>query len=105
MEKINEDDFVLSDDDKLNLSKGERFLFKYILYFCRKYGTETVANTQEFRDQYLVVLAKNKVQQEENSVNKYFETLKNKGFLIPHPDYKRKYYKVKFDCILNDKEF
>ena len=43
-----EADFVLSDGDRLNLSKGERFLFKYILYFCRKYGTETVANTKEF---------------------------------------------------------
>lgn len=100
-----EDDFELSDDDKLNLSKGERYLFKYILYFCRKYGTETIGNTQGFRDKYLAVLAKNNEQQEESSVNKYFETLKKKGFLIPHPDYKKKYYKVKFDCILNDKEF
>jgi hypothetical protein len=103
--KNNEDDFVLSDEDKFNLSKGERFLFKYILYFCRKYGTETVANTKEFREKYLSVLLKNKEQQEDSSVNKYFETLKNKGFLVPHPDYKKKYYKVKFECILNDKEF
>ena len=101
----NEKDFVLSEDDKLNLSNGERYLFKYILYFCRKYGTETVANTKEFREKYLLVLAKNKVHQEESSVNKYFETLKNKGFLLKHPDYEKKYYKVKFEYILNDKEF
>ena len=103
--KNNEDDFVIGTDDKLDLSKGERNLFKYILYFCRKYGTETVANTKEFREKYLVVLAKNKVQQEESSVNKYFETLKNKGFLDTHPDYEKKYYKVKIEYILNDKEF
>ena len=101
----NETDFVVDQEDKFNLSKGERYLFKYILYFCRKYGTETVANTKEFREKYLVVLKKNKIHQEESSVNKYFETLKNKGFLIPHPDYKKKYYKVKFEYILNDKEF
>lgn len=105
MEKNNEDDFVLSEDDKLNLSKGERYLFKYILYFCRKYGTETVANTQEFRDKYMLVLEKNKVQQEESSINKFFETLKNKGFLIPHPDYKKKYYKVDIKYILNVESF
>jgi hypothetical protein len=58
----NEVDFVLSDGDKLNLSKGERFLFKYILYLCRKYGTETVANTKEFREKYLSVLLKNNEQ-------------------------------------------
>lgn len=104
MEKT-DDDFVLSEEDKSNLSNGERYLFKYILYFCRKYGTETVANTKEFREKYLIVLAKNNVQQEDSSVNKYFETLKSKGFLLAHPDYKRKYYKVKFECILNDKEF
>jgi len=103
--KNNEDDFVIGTDDKLYLSKGERNLFKYILYFCRKYGTETVANTKEFRKKYLVVLAKNKVQQEESSVNKYFETLKNKGFLDTHPGYEKKYYKVKIEYILNDKEF
>jgi len=101
----NEDDFVIDTDDKLDLSKGERNLFKYILYFCRKYGTETVANTKEFREKYLAVLTKNKIHQEDSSVNKYFETLKNKGFLIAHPDYKKKYYKVKIECILNDKEF
>lgn len=103
--KNNEDDFVVNGDDKFNLSKGERYLFKYILYFCRKYGTETVANTKEFREKYLIVLAKNKIHQEDSSVNKYFETLKNKGFIIPHQDYKKKYYKVKIECILNDKEF
>lgn len=101
----NEDDFVLDNEDKLNLSKGERNLFKYLLYFCRKYGTETVANTKEFRDKYLKVLAKNKVQQEESSISKYFETLKNKGFLSVHPDYEKKYYKVGIEFILNDKEF
>lgn len=100
-----EADFVLSDGDKLNLSKGERFLFKYILYLCRKYGTETVANTKEFREKYLSVLLKNNEQQEDSSVNKFFETLKNKGFLVPHPDYKKKYYKVKIELILNDKSF
>lgn len=105
MKESNEDDFVLSDGDKLNLSNGERNLFKYILYFCRKYGTETVANTQEFRDKYLLVLKKNKVQQEESSVTKYFETLKNKGFLVAHPDYKKKYYKVEIKYILDDKEY
>jgi hypothetical protein len=101
----NETDFVLNDEDKFNLSKGERFLFKYILYFCRKYGTETVANTKEFREKYLSVLLKNNEQQEDSSVNKYFETLKNKGFLVKHPDYKKKYYKVKIEYILNDKSF
>ena len=101
----NEADFVLSDGDRLNLSRGERFLFKYILYFCRKYGTETVANTKEFRAKYLSVLLKNKEQQEDSSVNKFFESLKNKGFLVPHPDYKKKYYKVKIEYILNDKSF
>jgi hypothetical protein len=101
----NQDDFVVSQGDKSNLSKGERYLFMYILYFCRKYGTETVANTKEFRAKYLVVLSKNKLHQEESSVSKYFETLKNKGFLIAHPDYKKKYYKVKIEYILNDKEF
>jgi hypothetical protein len=100
--KTNETDFVVSEDD---LSKGERYLFKYILYFCRKYGTETVANTKEFREKYLIVLAKNKVQQEDSSVSKYFETLKNKGFLSVHPDYEKKYYKVKFEYILNGQEF
>lgn len=105
MEKNNEDNFVLTDGDKLNLSNGERNLFKYLLYFCRKYGTETVANTKEFRTKYLAVLAKNKVQQEENSVTKYFETLKNKGFLIPHPNYKKKYYKVDIKYILNVESF
>lgn len=103
--ETNEDDFEVSEDDKFNLSKGERYLFKYILYFCRKYGTETVANTKAFREKYLVVLAKNKVHQEDSSVSKYFETLKNKGFLLIHQDYEKKYYKVKFECILNDKEF
>lgn len=101
----NETDFVIHTDNKFDLSNGERNLFKYILYFCRKYGTETVANTKEFREKYLVVLAKNKVQQEESSVNKYFENLKNKGFLLKHPDYEKKYYKVKFEYIVNDKEF
>lgn len=101
----NEPDFFVDTDSEFDLSKGERNLFKYILYFCRKYGTETVANTKEFRQKYLVVLAKNNVHQEESSVNKYFETLKNKGFLITHPDYEKKYYKVKFEYILNGKEY
>lgn len=100
-----ENDFVLNENDKFSLSKGERNLFKYLLYFCRKYGTETVANTQEFREKYLKVLAKNKIQQEDSSVNKYFETLKNKGFLEVHEDYKKKYFKVKLEYILNDKDF
>nr|WP_315173571.1 hypothetical protein [uncultured Flavobacterium sp.] len=103
--KKTENDFVIDTDNKFDLSKGERNLFKYILYFCRKYGTETVANTKEFREKYLAVLKKNKIHQEESSVNKYFETLKNKAFLVPHPDYKKKYYKVKIEYILNDKEF
>jgi len=100
----NDDDFVISDDG-FKLSKGENYLLKYLLYFCRKYGTETVANTIEFRQKYLNVLTKNKIIQEDSSVSKYFETLKNKGFLMAHPDYKKKYYKVKFECIINDKEY
>jgi hypothetical protein len=96
-------EFVLTDKD--TLSNGERYLFKYLLYFCRKYGTETVANTKEFRDKYLSVMVKNKKPQEASSVNKYFENLKNKGFLVLHEDYKKKYYKVKLDFILKDNEY
>jgi hypothetical protein len=101
----NDDDFVLSDDDKFSLSNGERYLLKYLLYFCRKYGTETVANTKEFREKYLVILKKNKIEQEDSSVIKYFETLKEKGYIYIHPSYKKKYYKVNFDYIINDKQF
>jgi hypothetical protein len=49
----------------------------YILYFCRKYGTETVANTKEFQTKYVVLSKKQTSGGEVALVN---ETLKNKVF-------------------------
>lgn len=100
-----DDGFVIGDGDKLNLSKGERYLFKYILYLCRKYSVDTVVNTQEFREKYLKVLSKNRIYQEDGTVSKYFETLKDKGFIELEGDFKRKYYRVKIEFIVNEKQF
>lgn len=98
----NNENFVLN---KSALNKGQRNLLKYLIYFCRKYGTETVANTKEFREKYIKVLSANSIKQEDNTVSKYFEDLKNKGFIIVHPKYEKKYYKVNIEYILNDKSF
>jgi hypothetical protein len=60
----------------------------YLCTFCisGKYGTETVANTKEFKQSILLFCQKTTARK--SSVSKYFETLKN-CFLLAHPDQKR----------------